>query len=495
MIVLYKNQGNNELRSYRYIFIFLFLLALCSLISCIVLALAGGSGVIITAQALTGLVVLTALAFHYRRTAASLDSIVDFLRNDPFGKAMPRTAKSLGPLAEALSQVIESASEKTGKIKNEHEDLALKLQLLGRQKKNIEAIIYSIRDAVIVTDAFDRLIIANSACEKLFDFDINAAQNKSIEEFINRQEFVKLILHSRRSRLEHVKHEITFTNGNETAIFDCIISCVNDDKGLVSGVVAVLHDMTREKEIAKAKNDFVGHVSHELKTPLASINAYAEMLADGEAEDQETINRFCFIIQDQAQRLNRLIEDILNISRIESGMTKINKQPVSLTILIQDAVKMIIGYAREKNITIDSQAPIVFDRTYADKDMISQVIVNLLSNAVKYTPQGGTVSTGTEVNEADRIVRVTISDTGVGIGAEELEHVFDKFYRVDANKKYAEGTGLGLNLVKQIVEKIHDGRVFVTSTPGKGSTFGFDLPLVVDAELETANSYVENKNV
>jgi signal transduction histidine kinase len=176
-------------------------------------------------------------------------------------------------------------------------------------------------------------------------------------------------------------------------------------------------------------------------------------------------------------------------------MTKINKQPVSLTILIQDAVKMIIGCAGEKNITIDSQAPIVFDRTYADKDMISQVIVNLLSNAVKYTPQGGTVSTGTEVNEADRIVRVTISDTGVGIGAEDLEHVFDKFYRVDANKKYAKGTGLGLNLVKQIVEKIHGGRVFVTSTPGKGSTFGFDLPLVADVELETANSYVENKNV
>jgi PAS domain S-box-containing protein len=266
-----------------------------------VLALAGGSGIIITAQALTGLVVLTALAFHYRQTAASLNLIVDFLRNDPFSRVMPRTANSLGPLAEALAQVIESAAEKTEKIKNEHGDLALKLQLLSRQKRNIEAIIYSIRDAVIVTDAFDRLIIANSACEKLFDFDINAAQNKSIEDFINKPEFVKLILHSRRSRLEHVKHEMTFTDGNKTAIFDCIISCVNDDKGLVCGVVAVLHDMTREKEIAKAKNDFVGHVSHELKTPLASINAYAEMLADGEAGDQETINQFCAVIQDQAQ--------------------------------------------------------------------------------------------------------------------------------------------------------------------------------------------------
>jgi signal transduction histidine kinase len=117
----------------------------------------------------------------------------------------------------------------------------------------------------------------------------------------------------------------------------------------------------------------------------------------------------------------------------------------------------------------------------ADKDMITQVIINLLSNAVKYTPSGGRIDAGVEVDEAEDLVRVTVTDTGVGIPPEEVEHVFDKFYRVEENKKQAKGTGLGLNLVKQIVEKVHDGNVFVESTPGRGSTFGFTLPLAAKA--------------
>ncbi len=138
---------------------------------------------------------------------------------------------------------------------------------------------------------------------------------------------------------------------------------------------------------------------------------------------------------------------------------------------------MIKGFAEEKNIEVIGQDPIVFDQAYVDHDMMAQVIVNLLSNAVKYTPAGGKVSVKTEVDDGDNLVRVKVSDTGVGIPVDDINHVFDKFYRVGANKKQAKGTGLGLNLVKQIVEKIHNGRVFVSSEVGKGSTFGFELPL------------------
>jgi len=212
---------------------------------------------------------------------------------------------------------------------------------------------------------------------------------------------------------------------------------------------------------------------------LVLIHQKATMLVDGEAQDDATRSEFHSIIQAQAQRLNRLIDDILNISRIESGLVKVSKEPVSMTMLIRDAVQMIRSYAAEKNITINEQTPIVFDQAMADKDMISQVIINLLSNAVKYTPAGGSVHIGTEVDETDGIVRVTVTDNGVGIPAVDLPHVFDKFYRVAANNKCAKGTGLGLNLVKEIVEKVHDGRVFVTSERGKGSVFGFDLPLGV----------------
>jgi signal transduction histidine kinase len=140
---------------------------------------------------------------------------------------------------------------------------------------------------------------------------------------------------------------------------------------------------------------------------------------------------------------------------------------------------MIKGYAEEKNIEVTGQKPIVYDQVYIDKDMIQEVIVNLLSNAVKYTPSGGSVKINTEVDEGASLVRVNVTDTGVGIPEDEIGHVFDKFYRVGANKKQAKGTGLGLNLVKQIVEKVHDGRVFVMSEVNVGSTFSFELPLAV----------------
>lgn len=263
-------------------------------------------------------------------------------------------------------------------------------------------------------------------------------------------------------------------DSQEKKTYDCIISCVRDDKDKICGVVAVLHDITREKEISQM-NDFVSHVSHELKTPLASIMAYSEMLVDGEANDEETEDDFCSVIQNQAQRLNRLIEEILNISRIESGLIKVNKESVNLALVIEEQLKMIKSYAEEKNIKIiepKTKDLIVFGQVYADKDMLSQVIVNLLSNAVKYTPSGGSVKIDSQIDDVGKIARVTVTDTGVGIPEEDISNVFDKFFRVEANKNVAKGTGLGLNLVKQIVEKVHGGKVFVTNKEAREAHLG-----------------------
>jgi len=370
-----------------------------------------------------------------------------------------------------------SHREKTSQSTKDVKDLRLQLQLLKRQKRNTEAIIYSISDAVIVTDASDRLIMANEPAGSLFEFDVQQALLKPLEELVHNKELITLIENSRNSRVRHLRHELQFSSGEDTQTYDCIISCIFDDEDHVCGVVSVLHDITREKEISQMKNDFVSHVSHELKTPLASITAYSEMLVDGEANDEKTRKEFYSIIQNQAQRLNRLIEDILNISRIESGLIKVNKETLSTALIVRDAVQMIKSYAAEKKITVEDQTAIVFDQVVADKDMISQVVINLLSNAVKYTPNGGKVTVNSEVDEAEQVVRVAIQDNGVGIPADELPHVFEKFYRVKANNKCAKGTGLGLNLVKQIIEKIHGGKIFVTSEVGKGSCFSFELPL------------------
>ncbi len=427
------------------------------------------------------LLIIFSLIFFtfWRKIRNGLCIIIDQLQKSQMPHPRSSDISLIRSLSEVINENFEGKIQSVDKLQKKVKELEIHIKLLSRQKNNIEDIIYSIHDAVIVADSYDRLNMANKAASKLFGFDIEQAKQKDLNEIIQGSgfRFVELIKQSRQSKIPHVKREFTLTLDDSEKIFECLISCMFANDGEVSGIVAVLHDVTREKEISKMKNQFVSHVSHELKTPLASINAYAEMLGDGEAQDEETIKEFCTVIQSQAQRLNRLIEDILNISRIESGLIKVEKQQTSLTVLIKEAVEMIKSYAGEKDIQINQDSPIIFDQVNADKDMMTQVIVNLLSNAIKYTPEKGTVNISTEVDESEKIVRIKIIDTGVGIPENELEHVFNKFYRVASNNKFAKGTGLGLNLVKQIVENIHNGRVFVKSTVGKGSTFGFEIPL------------------
>ena len=426
------------------------------------------------------------LGWHWLRLARVITSIATIIADDETDDSCPRKNSSALPtvakadeLHRAIAERFVEQKTRIGEYAQQVRELQLQIQLSQKRTQNTEAIIYSLRDAVIVVDEFDKLLMANEAAGQLFDFDFKQSQHKHLHELVgtDKSKFSEFLTRSKLSKSQATRQEIEFVEDADRRTFDCIVSCVYDRDRKVCGAVAVLHDVTREKEISQMKNDFVGHVSHELKTPLASITAYSEMLVDGEADDEETRKEFYSVIQKQAKRLNRLIEDILNTSRIESGLMKINKEPISLTILIEEQLQMIKSYAEEKNIKVTGQKPIVFDQVEVDRDMISQVVINLLSNAVKYTPAGGSVKVETNVDDAASLVRVTITDTGVGIPADEIEHVFDKFYRVGANNKQAKGTGLGLNLVKQIVEKLHDGRVFVSSEVGVGSTFGFELPL------------------
>ena len=445
-----------------------------------------GLGLIVWICYLLGAVGVVWLGWYWLSLAGRITSIAGWLKKDEQARIKPGSNPAINVLSEAINERLDAYANHIAELDTEIKELQIQIQLSQRRKKNTEAIIYSIRDAVIVIDESDKLLMANEAAGKLFGFDFQNSQHKAVGELISadRSEFADFLSRSRKSKGRATRQEIELAKEGRPKTFDCIVSCVYDQKEQICGAVAVLHDITREKEISQMKNDFVSHVSHELKTPLASITAYSEMLADGEAGDEETRKEFYSVIQNQAKRLNRLIEDVLNTSRIESGLIKVSKEPVSLTILIEEQLQMIRSFAEEKNVEVTGQKPIVFDRVHVDKDMISQVIVNLLSNAVKYTPSGGSVKIETEVDEIAGLARVRVTDTGVGIPESEIEHVFDKFYRVGANKKQAKGTGLGLNLVKQIVEKVHDGRVFVTSQVGAGSTFGFELPLATREKAE-----------
>jgi two-component system phosphate regulon sensor histidine kinase PhoR len=353
------------------------------------------------------------------------------------------------------------------------------------QRQHAEAILHSISDAVLVTDPFDELVLANESAARMFSFELADAKRRPIGDVVRDPRVPELVREMRqansRTGRRILEHVVQTPDGPRT--YKLTLSTVNnggaDESAAATsgGVVAVLHDMTREKEVSEMKDDFVSMVSHELRTPLASIRAYVEMLLDGEASDRSTQQEFYEVIANETARLSRLIDDILNLARIESGTTRVNKQPQSLTAILKDAIDVIAPQAKKKQITVHEKLTPVFYQTPADRDMLYQAVLNLLSNAVKYTPEGGSVVVETAVNEAQKRVIARISDTGVGIPPKDLPFVFDKFFRAEANNRMAPGTGLGLSLVKHIVETVHHGRIFVESQMDKGTCFGFELDL------------------
>jgi two-component system phosphate regulon sensor histidine kinase PhoR len=386
---------------------------------------------------------------------------------------------SLFKLAEAINEVISIAQRTVADAQVQVKSYAIQLKVATAERQHAEAIIKSISDAVLVTSRFDELVLANDSAAKAFDFDLKTAHRTPVDRLLHDPRLVEMIRDMRQSRSVNgrrvIEHDMDMPGGERT--YMVTLSGVADSAGEPGGVVAVLHDMTREKEVAQMKNDFVSNVSHELRTPLASIKAYVEMLIDGEADDEHTKAEFYEIIHGESNRLGRLIDNILNISRIESGLVKINKQPQSLSVIAKEAVDVIGPQAKLKRISIVEQLCPVFYQTPADKDMLYQAVLNILSNSVKYTPDGGQITVQTTVDEAGKKLFLRIIDTGVGIPPKDLPHVFDKFYRVEANNKMAKGTGLGLSLVKHIVETVHGGEAIVTSEVGKGTTFTFELDL------------------
>ena len=370
--------------------------------------------------------------------------------------------------------------EEVDQLRGENRELQIQSQVAEAEKRHTEAIIFSISDAVIVTNRFDELILANNAAEKLLDFKLAHSLRKNIDHIIHDGTLVKLIRETRSGgrNLTRKVVEHTIDQRGQPRTFSVTLSCVMTARGEVSGVVTVLRDVTREKEVAQMKTDFVSSVSHELRTPLASIKAYVEMLVDGEATDERTRREFYDIIAGEADRLHRLIDNILNISRIESGVVRVVREPLCLTEVAREVLDVVAPQARAKRITLTERLEPIYHHVEADRDMIYQAVMNLVGNAIKYTPEGGRVTVSVSVDEPRGVAVCEVSDTGVGISSEDLPHVFDKFYRVRGHSRMAKGTGLGLTLVKHIIETVHDGKLSVTSEMGKGSTFRFELPVV-----------------
>jgi len=402
---------------------------------------------------------------------------------DPDTKLAPHKARvGLQPLADAAWETVGQLRESNKKQIAQRRELEVQARISEAQRAHAESILHSISDAVIVTDAFNEVALANDAAARLLRRDKKDILRRPVDKVVYDHALVKMIKDMREAgnpvMRRSVEHKLG-VNGSRLT-YDVNLSCIAADQHApheISSVVTILRDVTKEKEIAEMKSDFVSNVSHELRTPLSSIKAYVEMLVDGEAEDEETRGEFYNIIQGETNRLQRLIDNILNISRIESGVVKVQREHLSMPALIREAIDVMMPQARAKNIElVDIPTPLYF-QVFADKDMIYQTTMNLIGNAIKYTPNDGKVTVSIDVDEHEGMVNVSVTDTGIGIPESDIPHLFDKFYRVADHKKVAKGTGLGLNLVKHIVETVHGGSVRVSSKHGEGSTFTFGLPI------------------
>ncbi len=254
-------------------------------------------------------------------------------------------------------------------------------------------------------------------------------------------------------------------------VFSTILS---DEAGQRMGEVRVVHDVTREREIEEMKNEFFSTTSHELRTPLFSIQGFVRLILEGQVPDEETQREFLGIILQQADQLAQLVSNLLNISRLESGMLELEHKPVPLLDILHETVAKLRGIAQEKDIALETDLPASLPSVIGDHDWLQQVVTNLIGNAIKFTPEEGQVVVGAR-QSGDEIV-VEVRDTGIGIPADSLDRIFTKFYRVPHRAgEQPEGTGLGLHIAQQII-KAHGGRIWAESTVGQGSTFRFTLP-------------------
>lgn len=395
--------------------------------------------------------------------------------------------KWLRPITRAFTGVVDSFHQREQDLRTQIRDLEIRNRVSEAHRRQIETVLNSLRDGVLVTDAFGEIVTVNAAAAQLLGFDAAEAVHKPLEDMVDDARLCQIISDTRQSgdfaSMRRVEHELDrdesmrIDGESATATYEIALTCVENHKGDVGGVVTILHDISREREISHLKSDFVSKASHELRTPLSSIRAYVEMLVDGEAQDEDSRNEFYRIILNETDRLGRLIDNMLNISRIEAGIVQIDRVNVDLKGIVRRAMDTIEPQARERNITLHSKLADINLCVEGDDDMIHQVVLNLMSNAVKYTPEGGRVTVSADTDNLTQSVLVSVSDTGLGIPPDALPRLFEKFYRIENYKRVAKGTGLGLSLCKHIVETLHHGQIGVESRLGMGSRFWFSIPM------------------
>ena len=391
------------------------------------------------------------------RSQEQIIGIINVLDLAP-GAFSPETLKRLSEVGKLLEISIENVILKR---------LQTKAQTLSN------AILNSLADGVVVIDDSNHVVMMNPVMENLLDWPLENALGSDADSVLpikrkDRETFLRAVQKGGKPP------PIKVTLKDRT--LDVNIRPISGDNGQSMGTVLAWHDITELARVDQMKTEFISIVSHELRTPLTSIKGYVDLVLDGDAGEINHLQQeFLEVVQQDTNRLAALIEDMLNISRIESGRVTLQLQPLGILDLMESVVASLRTLINEKDMQINMDAgptPITFR---GDRDRLTQVLTNLLSNAIKFSPPGSRI--GVSATKKGRYLQVDVSDDGLGISREDMERLFTKFFRSDnAATRETGGTGLGLAIAKSLVE-LQGGKIWATSELGKGSTFSFTVRL------------------
>ncbi|UOE93414.1 ATP-binding protein [Alkalihalobacillus sp. LMS39] len=406
------------------------------------------------------------------------------------------TNQMIGPIEEATrvanaltdgdfkARTVEGREDEVGQLSRSINVLAYNLDQVTRrhqiQQERMETLIENMGSGLIFISTRGDITLINKSCRDIFQENTDKWLNRMYHEVIVHKEIIKIVqdifLTEKRQR-----KQVKLAFYLEVRHFDVYGAPIMSEEGKLKGIALVFHDITELKKLEQVRKDFVANVSHELKTPVTSIKGFSETLLDGAMEEKELREKFLTIIWKESERLQSLIHDLLELSRIEQQYFKLNWQKTNVAEIIEEVVLLLKGKAEEKEIMLEYrvEGDLCID---GDPTRIRQIIINLITNGLTYTPAGGFLYIEA-VPFAEESIEIKIQDSGIGISEQELPRIFERFYRVDkARSRNSGGTGLGLAIVKHLVEA-HHGKIHVESTVGKGTTFFIRLNKQV-AEIE-----------
>ncbi|MEI7475064.1 MAG: ATP-binding protein [bacterium] len=380
-----------------------------------------------------------------------------------------------------IKQLFEAFNDMSIKLREYEEK---NIDQLTYERNKLESILMGIANGVIVCDNLDKIVLVNNAALKMMEVKTREILNVKITDYYDGNgdiSFKEEVRKFKDTPLEEIEARPQLSRIKlNNKIVKLIMSPIFTNNQEYLGYIAVLHDITKEAEIDMMKNQFISNVSHELRTPVTVIRSYIDTLHNYGADlDDKTKKEFMSILDEESDRLNRMVNDILDFSRLESPNVELDKSLCDISPVIELTLRSMKVLADEKKLQFSVLLESDLPQVMFNSESIERVIKNLISNAIKYSYTGGRVKIRAEVDRTGKYLQVSVEDNGMGIPQEHLPKIFDRFYRVETKAHTIKGTGLGLHLVKIAIEKHHGGQVFAESKNGEGSTFGFRLPLQV----------------